>query len=135
MVPRRPCDTRGGGEARTMRGVSWALVALLALQMASGRASAQIVIVRLSTPPAALKLPAAARSTGAAASAQRVAHLGVASAAAAAEQSAFHAAAAATGVSFKTLHTYRYVSGTTAGVGCSTVECQIEQMGGSATSS
>jgi len=96
-----------------MRGVPWALAALLAsLLVLAGRASAQAgtVIVELSTPPAALNLPATAKQTGAAAASQRVARLGMASAAAASEQASFRSAATAMGRQFGVLHTYRYVS-------------------------
>ncbi len=78
-----------------------------------GRASgaqATTVIVQLTKMPAALSLPAAGRQTGAAASAQRVARLGVASAAAAAEHSSVRSAVAATGLPVDVLHAYRYVS-------------------------
>ena len=94
-----------------MHGTAWSLVALLALFTVAGRAGAQpgTVIVELSTPPALLKLPAAARRTGAAAAAQRVARLGAASADAAAEQSSFRSSAAASGLRFDVHHTYRYV--------------------------
>ena len=96
-----------------MRGLLWALAALLALLLLAGRASAQAgtVIVELSTPPAAVNLPGSAKQTGAAASAQRVARLGMASAAASSEQASFRSAATATGRQFGVLHTYRYVSG------------------------
>jgi len=86
---------------------------LLAVALMPGRVSralATTVIVQLSTPPAALKLPSAARQTGAAASAKRVARLGMASAAAAAEHSSFRSAVAATGLPVDVLHAYRYVS-------------------------
>ena len=96
-----------------MRGVlTWALAALLASLLLAGRASAQAgtVIVQLNTPPAAVNLPAAAKRTGAGAAAQRVARLGMASAAASSEQASFRSAATATGRQFELLHTYRYVS-------------------------
>ena len=94
-----------------MRRLAWPHTALLALLLLAGRASAQAgtVIVELSTPPAALNLPAAAKRTGAAAAAQRVARLGMASAAASSEQASFRTAATATGRQFGVLHTYRYV--------------------------
>ena len=95
-----------------MRGLSWALGALLAVLLSAARVSGQAgttVIVELSTPPAALQLPSVARQTGAAAAAQRVARLGMASSAATAEQSSFRTAATATGLPIKVLHTYRYV--------------------------
>jgi len=113
-----------------MRGVPWALAALLAWVLLAGRVSAQAgtVIVELSTPPAALNLPATAKQTGAAAAAQRVARLGMASAAASSEQASFRTAAAATGSQFGVLHTYRYVSGLlrgrTAVLYCSFVDVQ-----------
>ena len=90
----------------------WTLAALLAVVSMTDLASAQpgTVIVELNMPPAALGLPAAAKQTGAAASALRVAHLGLASAAASAEQSSFRTAITATGLPLTVLHTYRYVS-------------------------
>ncbi len=105
---RRSKDRR----AALLRGSACVLAALLALSAVASRASAQpgTVIVELSTPPAARLLPAGARRTGATAAAQRVAHLGVASAAASAEQSSFHLAATAARVPFRVKHTYRYVS-------------------------
>ena len=93
--------------------VYWALAVLSIMGLVTDRVSAQpgTVIVQLTMPPAAVKLPASARKSGAAASAHRVARLGVASAAAAAEQASFHSAAAAAGLQlrFNLLHTYRYV--------------------------
>ena len=109
--PRRICAARGRTTA-ALRGLLQALAALLVLELVTPRANAQagIVIVELSTPPAAKKLPAGATKTGPAAAAQRIAHLGVASAEAVAEQRAFRSAAAATGLAYDVLHAYRYVS-------------------------
>ena len=101
-----------GSDIKVMRGDLWCLPALLVVLLVTGRASAQpgTVIVELRTPPASLKLPAVARRTGAAAAAQRLARLGVASAAATAEQSSFRSAARATGLPIHVHNTYRYVS-------------------------